>query len=67
MRDHLGGDGAAEQDVRLERLALVGLDAVHDEGLALADAVLLAAQTDDRVVHKRGKSQAGGPRKRSPV
>ena len=41
----------AEQDVGLERLALVGAQAVDDQRLALADAVLLAAETDDRVVH----------------
>jgi hypothetical protein len=32
-----------EQEVRVERLALVGLDPVHEQLLALVDAVLLAA------------------------
>ncbi len=44
----------------LKRLALVGLDAVHDDGLALADAVLLPTETDDCVVHKR-KGAGGTP------
>jgi hypothetical protein len=33
-----------EEDVRLERLALVRLEPVHEQPLALADAVLLPAQ-----------------------
>ena len=52
--EHLGRDlelgrevglpvAAGEQNVRMERLALVGLDPVHEELLALLDAVLLAA------------------------
>ena len=45
----------AEQHVGLERLALVGAHAVDDERLAVADAMLLAADSDDCVVHKRGK------------
>jgi hypothetical protein len=35
---------AGEQDVRLERLALVGCEPVDQQSLALADAVLLAAE-----------------------
>jgi hypothetical protein len=35
---------AGEQHVRMERLAFVGRDPVHEQLLALADAVLLATQ-----------------------
>ena len=51
---------ADEEHVRMERLALVGRDPVHEQPLALADAVLLATQCDDRVVgHRRGKRGHG--------
>ena len=40
-----------EQHDGLEALALVGRQAVHDESLAVADAVLLVPELDDRVVH----------------
>src|SRR5215216_2276420 len=47
------GDAAvAEQHVRRERLPLVDADAVDDERLAVAHAVLLATELDDRVVHE---------------
>ena len=43
-----------EQDARLEGLALVDLEAVDEQVLALADAVLLTAETDDCVAaHER--------------
>src|SRR5579885_324584 len=62
VRDHGRGDRAvAEQDVRFERRPLGGADAVHDEGLALANAVLLPTETDDRVVHS-GETAGAGPR-----
>ena len=52
VRQHLRRDGGvSEQHLGRERPALVGLDAVHDEVLALADTVLLATETDDRVFH----------------
>src|SRR5581483_5643032 len=64
VRVHLHRDGGvAEQDVRAERPALVRLQAVDDQRLALADAVLLPSETDDRVVHrwkKRGRVPASG-------
>src|SRR4029079_17613091 len=63
VRDHLRGDGAvAEQYVRAERLALCGLEPVHEQRLALADAILLSTETDDCVVHKRRKARTGSPR-----
>src|SRR5579862_1191412 len=40
---------ANKQDARLEGLALLHLEAVDNEPLALLDAVLLTAETDDRV------------------
>src|SRR5581483_4375186 len=40
-----------EQDARVERLPLVGLQAVDEQPLALLDAVLLPADGDDRVAH----------------
>ena len=40
---------ADEQDARLDRRALVDAQAVDEQPLALLDAVLLAAETDDRV------------------
>src|SRR3954451_4654233 len=55
---------ADEQHLRAERLALVGLEPVHQQPLALLDAVLLATESDDRVAHKRGKRGAGRPRER---
>ena len=48
--DELGRAVAAdEQDVGVEGLALVPAEAVDEEPLALVDAVLLAAECDDRV------------------
>src|SRR5262249_36641602 len=58
--DHASGHGrrrreigcavaADEQDTRFERRALVLAQAVDEQPLALTDAVLLAAETDDRV------------------
>jgi hypothetical protein len=38
-----------EQDTRLDRRTLVGTQAIDEQPLTLSDAVLLAAQTDDRV------------------
>src|SRR6266545_8382591 len=40
---------AQEEERGMERLALVGLDAVDEQPFALADAVLLATHRDDRV------------------
>ena len=54
MADHLHGHDdavAAEQYVRSERAAFVDVNAVDDERLAVANAVLLVADSDDRVVH----------------
>src|SRR5439155_22358472 len=65
VREHLRGHrhaGVTEEDVRVECLALVGLHAVYDEVLALADAVLLATETDDRVVHTEKTRRQRGPR-----
>ena len=57
---------ADEQDARIERLALVGLQAVDEQPLALPDAVLLAADGDDRVAHvvenARPRPNAGAAR-----
>src|SRR5581483_5137638 len=71
------GPAVAEEDVRRERLALVGADAVDEQRLALADAVLLAADTGDGVVHSAdnagvrpasASSVAGGStRRRGPT
>src|SRR5579884_2133305 len=55
---------AAEEHIRRERLARFCRQPVHGDRLALANAVLLAAQTDDRVVHKRGKSAARAAERR---
>src|SRR5207248_6951024 len=53
---------ADEQDARLEGLPGLRLDAVHEEPLALLDAVLLAADGDDRVAHDKGNARiSGGP------
>ena len=41
---------ADEEDVRLERLALLAVEPVHEQRLALVDDVLLSAEGDDRVV-----------------
>ena len=49
---------ADEQDARLEGLALVDLEAVDEQPLALVDAVLLTAETDDRVT-AHGVENAG--------
>ena len=42
---------AHEEHARLEGRTFVGLEPVHQQPLALADAVLLAADGDDRVAH----------------
>src|SRR5262249_45730891 len=61
-RRRRGEVGAAvapdEQDLRREGLALVGLEAVDEQPLALADAVLLAADGDDRVAHVQEETRA---------
>src|ERR1700737_3597945 len=57
----------AEQDVRLERRALVELDPVHDDVLAFADAVLLATEFDDCVVHTEKNRRHRGPRSAGSV
>ena len=44
-------DPVAEQDVRLEGAAFVCVHAVDDERLAVPDAMLLVADSDDCVVH----------------
>src|SRR5581483_5325460 len=50
VRDHRRRDlPLAEQHVGLERRAFLAADAVDDERLAVADAVLLVAEPDDRV------------------
>ena len=46
---------ADEEHGGRERLAVLGVDAVDEQALALVDAVLLAADGDDRVAHGRGK------------
>src|SRR5206468_12139081 len=62
-RREIGAAVAAdEQDARIERLALVRLESVHEEALPLLDAVLLTADGDDRVAHRRGKRGLRGPR-----
>src|SRR5581483_3028887 len=53
---------ADEQDARLERLALVDLEAVDEQPLALLDAVLLTAEADDRVTVHGMESAGSGPR-----
>ena len=56
---------ADEQHLRVEGLALVGLEAVHQQPLALLDAVLLAADLDDCVGHQSVENAgAPGPRGR---
>ena len=45
---------AGEQHGRRERRAVLEREAVDEQPLALADAVLLAADGDDRVAHARG-------------
>src|ERR1051325_4753672 len=70
VRDHLRRyRPVAEQDVWRERLALVGAHAVHDERLALPDAVLLTAKTDDCVIHARQcpRGRSCPPRSRRSV
>src|SRR5262249_41380812 len=62
----------AEQHDRLEALAFLGGDAIDDERLAVADAVLLVAELDDRVVHglegvRAWKSGRAAPATRSSV
>src|SRR5579871_470854 len=56
---------ADEQDARLEGLALVHLQAVDEQPLALLDAVLLAAETDDRVAAHNVKRRGHGPASRA--
>src|SRR5206468_12613437 len=46
-----GALAAGHQDARLEGLAGLRLEAVDEQPLALLDAVLLAADGDDRVAH----------------
>src|SRR5947208_7841091 len=53
---------ADEQDAQLDRRALVGAQAVDEQPLALLDAVLLAAETDDRVGAHGVETRAGRPR-----
>src|SRR6185437_3105246 len=55
---------ADEQHLRSERLALVGLEPVHQQPLALMDAVLLATESDDRVAHSVENAGAERPRGR---
>src|SRR5579862_5990583 len=75
MAHDAGGDGrrrrdlrlaapAGEQHLRVEGLALIGFQAVDEQPLALLDAVLLAADGDDRVAHKRGKRGPERPARR---
>ena len=56
---------ADEQDGRRERRAVLLAQAVDEQPLALADAVLLAGNLDDRVGHRvlerRGQQDAGEP------
>src|SRR5918995_420172 len=57
LRRELGFSVAAlEDDIGLERLLLVHVEAVHEQLLALADDVLLATELDDRVT---GHGNAG--------
>src|SRR6266542_6823161 len=56
---------AEEQDVGVEGLALLPVQALDEEALALADDVLLPSEADDRVVlghgsQKRGPDARGG-------
>src|SRR5439155_17506887 len=47
---------AEEEDVRMEGLALLLPEVVHEQLLALTDDVLLTTEADDRVLaHRRGK------------
>ena len=55
---------ADKKHARIERLPLVRLQVVDEQPLALLDAVLLAADGDDRVAHKRGKRGPHGPARR---
>src|SRR5262245_45516202 len=43
---------ADEQDRRRKRLPVLGIDAIDEQALTLADAVLLPADGDDRVAHE---------------
>ncbi len=56
----------AEQDIGHERSALVGMQAVDNERLAVADAVLLVSDSDDRVFH-RGWDRGHAPAKAAEV
>src|SRR4029079_13866941 len=53
---------ADEQDTRLESRALVRAQAVDEQPLSFGDAVLLAAETDDRVGAHGVETRAGRPR-----
>jgi hypothetical protein len=55
---------ADEEDVRLERLALLAVEPVHEYRLALVDDVLLPAESDDRVVHLSHDGRNAGTRPR---
>src|SRR5205823_2294513 len=67
VRDHRRRHHAlAEEDVGLEALAGLGAQAVDDECLAVADAVLLVAEPDDCVTVCHSVENAGvGPRARN--
>src|SRR5258708_1356343 len=55
-RREVGRPVAADQeDARREGLALTRRELVDEQPLALSDAVLLTADGDDRVAHRRGK------------
>src|SRR5205823_3592940 len=56
---------ADQQDARLNSRTLVGAEAVDEQPLALSDAVLLAAQTDDRVGAHGVETRALRPRQGS--
>src|SRR5207248_3216941 len=56
-----------QQDARVEGLAGVRLDPVHEQPLALLDAVLLAADGDDRVAHSKENARLSGGRQRSEL
>ena len=55
-----GARAAEEQDLRVERLALLPVQPLDEEALALVDDVLLPSEADDRVVLGHG-SQKRGP------
>ena len=61
LRRELGLAVAAdEQHLRVEGLALVDGEPVHEEPLALLDAVLLAAEFHDRIRHKNRRVDRAG-------